>query len=124
MGPIKSVDGIYRQMEGGTMDTLALLVDFESGATGLLSSPRPSPVFWRVHVFGQHGNIESRGPLQSIQSMSGKEAVVKEFAPINALQFQLEAFARAIEGKTDYLITPQEILNTVEAFEASTMAVD
>ena len=124
MGPIKSVEGIYRQMEGGTMDTLALLVDFESGATGLLSSPRPSPVFWRVHVFGQHGNIESRGPLQSIQSMSGKEAVVKEFAPINALQFQLEAFARAIEGKTDYLITPQEILNTVEAFEASARAVD
>jgi predicted dehydrogenase len=124
MGPIKSVEGIYRQMEGGTMDTLALLVDFESGATGLLSSPRPSPVFWRVHVFGQHGNIESRGPLQSIQSMSGKEAVVKEFTPINALQFQLEAFARAIEGKTDYLITPQEILNTVEAFEASASAVD
>jgi len=124
LGPIKSVEGIYRQMEGGTMDTLALLVDFESGATGLLSSPRPSPVFWRVHVFGQHGNIESRGPLQSIQSMSGKEAVVKEFTPINALQFQLEAFARAIEGKTDYLITPQEILNTVGAFEASAKAVD
>jgi predicted dehydrogenase len=124
MGPIKSVEGIYRQMDGGTMDTLALLVDFESGATGLLSSPRPSPVFWRVHVFGQQGNIESRGPLQSIQNMSGKEAVVKEFAPINALQFQLEAFARAIENKTDYLISPQEILNTVAAFEASTKAVD
>lgn len=124
MGPIKAVEGIYRQMDGGTMDTLALLVDFESGATGLLSSPRPSPVFWRVHVFGQHGNIESRGPLQSIQSMSGKEAIVKEFAPINALQFQLEAFARAIEDKTDYLITPQEILNTVGAFEASAKAVD
>ncbi len=124
MGPIKSVEGIYRQMDGGSMDTLALLVDFESGATGLLSSPRPSPVFWRVHVFGQYGNIESRGPLQSIQSMSGKEAVVKEFAPINALQFQLEAFARAIEEKKDYLITPQEILNTVAAFEASAKAVD
>jgi predicted dehydrogenase len=124
MGPIKSVEGIYRQMDGGTMDTLALLVDFESGATGLLSSPRPSPVFWRVHVFGQQGNIESRGPLQSIQNMSGKEAVVKEFASINALQFQLEAFARAIENKTDYLISPQEILNTVAAFEASTKAVD
>ena len=124
MGPIKSVEGIYRQMDGGTMDTLALLVDFESGATGLLSSPRPSPVFWRVHVFGQQGNIESRGPLQSIQSMSGKDSVVKEFAPINALQFQLEAFARAIENKTDYLISPAEILNTVAAFEASTKAVD
>jgi len=124
MGPIKSVEGIYRQMDGGTMDTLALLVDFESGATGLLSSPRPSPVFWRVHVFGQQGNIEARGPLQSIQSMSGKEAVVKEFAPINALQFQLEAFARAIENKTDYLISPAEILNTVAAFEASAKAVD
>jgi predicted dehydrogenase len=124
MGPIKSVEGIYRQMDGGTMDTLALIVDFESGATGLLSSPRPSPVFWRVHVFGQKGNIESRGPLQSIQSMSGKDSVVKEFAPINALQFQLEAFARAIENKTDYLISPAEILNTVAAFEASTKAVD
>jgi predicted dehydrogenase len=124
MGPIKSVEGIYRQMDGGTMDTLALIVDFESGATGLLSSPRPSPVFWRVHVFGQQGNIESRGPLQSIQSMSGKDSVVKEFAPINALQFQLEAFARAIENKTDYLISPAEILNTVAAFEASAKAVD
>jgi predicted dehydrogenase len=111
-------------MDGGTMDTLALLVDFASGATGLLSSPRPSPVFWRVHVFGQHGNIEARGPLQTIQSMSGKDAVMQEFAPINALQFQLEAFARAIEGKTNYLISPEEILNTVAAFEASAKAVD
>jgi predicted dehydrogenase len=52
------------------------------------------------------------------------EVIRFTISPINALQFQLEAFARAIEGKTDYLITPQEILNTVEAFEASARAVD
>ena len=124
MGPIRSVEGIYRTMNDGQQDTLAMLLEFASGATGLLSSPRPSPVFWRVHVFGSAGNIESRGPLQTIQMMSGKEPDMQSYTAINALQFQLEAFAQAIQNKTPYLISPQNILNTVAAFEAAAKAID
>jgi predicted dehydrogenase len=100
-----------------------MMIDFSSGTTGLISSPRPSPVFWRVHVFGKNGNIEARGPLQTIQSMAGQTPIINDFATRNALQYQLEAFARAVEQGCSYLISPTEILQTVAAFEACASAV-
>lgn len=124
LGPVHSIDGIYRTRHEGQLDTIAMLLEFTSGATGLISSPRPSPVFWRLHVFGSKGNIEARGPLQTIISKPGQEASVQNFETLNALQFQLEAFARAIANKTPYLISPEEILRTVAAFEAAARAVD
>lgn len=124
LGPIKSVQGIYRQLNGGAQDSMVALFDFNSGATGILSSPRPSPVFWRVHLFGSKGSAEARGQNTVLLSLSGKPEEVFQFETINALQFQLEAFADAIVNKQPYIISPQEILNTVAAFEATAKAVD
>lgn len=124
MGEVHSVEGIYRQMNQGAQDTMALLYEFKTGATGLLSSPRPSPVFWRLHVFGSLGNVEARGPTEIHISMAGNPTETKTFQNHNALQFQLEAFATAIVENKPYLISPNEIIRTVRAFEATVKSLD
>ena len=124
MGDVQSVEAIYRQKNQGQQDTMAILYEFASGATGLLSSPRPSPVFWRIHLFGSLGNVEVRGPTELILHLAGSSPEVRTFENINALQFQLEAFASAIEHQQPYLISPTEILRTVHTFEATARSVD
>lgn len=124
MGDVRSVEGIYRQKNHGQQDTMAILFDFTSGATGLLSSPRPSLVFWRIHIFGSLGNVEVRGPTQLIIQMAGLNPEIRNFENINALEFQLEAFASAVENQQPYLITPSEILRTVQTFEAAARSLD
>jgi len=124
MGEVQSVEGIYRQMNQGAQDTMALLYEFKTGATGLLSSPRPAPVFWRIHVFGSLGNVEARGPTEIHISMAGKPSETRTFENHNALQFQLEAFATAIVENKPYLISPNEIVRTVRAFEATVKSID
>ena len=124
MGDVQSVEAIYRQKNQGKQDTMAILYEFSSGATGLLSSPRPSPVFWRIHLFGSLGNVEVRGPTELILHLAGSSPEVRTFENINALQFQLEAFAKAIQDKQPYLISPTEILRTVHTFEATAQSVD
>ena len=124
MGDVKSVEGIYRQKNQGKQDTMAILYEFNSGATGLLSSPRPSTVFWRVHIFGNLGNAEVRGPTELILNLTGQPTQAQTFEMHNALQFQLEAFAKAIQNKMPYLISPQDILRTVKVFEATAKSID
>jgi len=125
MGEVKSVDGKYRQKQKGSLDTMVVLFDFASGATGTLTSPRPSPVFWRVHVFGSLGSAEVRGPTQlNVYSIDQISPKTHSFENINALQFQLEAFANAIQQSKGYLISPEEILRTVKVFEATAKSID
>jgi predicted dehydrogenase len=124
MGDVKSVEGIYRQKNQGKQDTMAILYEFNSGATGLLSSPRPSTVFWRVHIFGSLGNAEVRGPTELLMNLTGQPTQAQTFEMHNALQFQLEAFAKAIQNKMPYLISPQDILRTVKVFEATAKSID
>jgi len=124
MGEVQSVEGIYRQINQGTQDTMAILYEFKTGATGLLSSPRPAPVFWRIHVFGSLGNVEARGPTEIHISMAGKPTETRTFENHNALQFQLEAFATAIVENKPYLISSNEIVRTVRAFEATVKSID
>ena len=61
-GPIKSVDAkLYEQKPPpDPRDLLAALVQFSSGATGMLATVRAAPNIWRVHVFGTKGMAEAR----------------------------------------------------------------
>ena len=61
-GPIKSVDAkLYEQKPPpDPRDSLAVLVQFASGATGTMATVRAAPNFWRVHVFGTKGMAEAR----------------------------------------------------------------
>ncbi len=126
MGPMSRVQGNYvaRSNTKEFCDAMSLLCEFKSGATGVISSIRPTPVFWRIHVFGTLMSIEARGPNTLMLFHSGKPVEVREFEPINALHFQLELMANCIQNSVPFPMPGNQIINTVEAFTASAKAID
>ena len=126
MGPMSRVQGNYvaRSNAKEFCDAMSLLCEFKSGATGVISSIRPTPVFWRIHVFGTLMSIEARGPNTLMLFHSGKPVEVREFEPINALHFQLELMANCIQNSVPFPMPGNQIINTVEAFTASAKAID
>jgi len=126
MGPMRSVQGNYiaRTDAAEFSDAMSLLCQFKSGATGVISSVRPTPVFWSVHVFGTLGSIEARGPNNLLIFRSGKPIEQKEFPPINALRAQLETMGKCIQDSLPYPMSSEQMMNTVAAFVASAKAID
>jgi predicted dehydrogenase len=99
-------------------DAVAVLVEFASGATGLMATVRASAPFWRVHVFGTNGSAEARDEDTLRVCRIGKAAQEETFAKVDSLRVMAEAFADAVEGHTPFLITPKELIDVTAAFEA------
>jgi len=49
--------------------------------------------------------------------LTGGKVERREFDKIDSLRAEFDAFADAIEGRAPYPITPEEMVNTVAAFE-------
>ncbi len=101
-----------------SLDTLAITLEFANGVSGVLCGVRATPLFWRVHVFGNQGSAEAVGATELILRMSGKEPVRQTFEPANALRANLEAFADAIEGRAAYPIPVAQMIDTIAGLEA------
>ena len=119
-GPIASVDAkvFSRKAPPDPRDVAAALVQFESGATGLLATVRAAPMYWRLHVFGTKGSVESRDETTLTLSLIGKPPEVQEFPPVDSLEVLLEAFAETIETGKPFPVTTADMLDVVGAFEA------
>ncbi|MDB5804064.1 MAG: oxidoreductase family protein [Betaproteobacteria bacterium] len=129
MGPAKRISASYSSQGGADVqDTMAMLFEFKSGATGLLASVRPTPVFWRVHAFGTTGSVEARGTddveLRISGDPSGQPARLIHAEPLDALRFELEAFADAVAGVAPYPISHEQMILTAATLEAAARAVD
>ncbi|GAA4333821.1 hypothetical protein GCM10023144_25480 [Pigmentiphaga soli] len=125
LGPARQVTAHYqlRQRAPDCVDTTTVYFEFQGGASGVLTSVRPTPVFFRVHVFGTNGSAEARGADDMELRLSGKPAERRSFAPVDALRYELEAFADAVAGRAAYPVTPQQIIETVATLEAAIRAV-
>lgn len=119
-GPVADVSARLTTHRPGPdpRDTIAVNVTFDSGTTGYFGAVRASPLYWRVHVFGDEGSVEALGETQVVLRARGGKIESREFAPVDSLRAELEAFADAVEGRAPYPITPQEMVDTVAAFEA------
>ena len=100
------------------LDTLSVLLEFDSGISGMLAAVRSTPAFWRVHVFGREGSAEVLGRTELILRKSGKDPEHRRFEPVDSVRVNLEAFADAVAGRAPYPIPPREIVAVVAAFEA------
>ena len=120
VGPIARVDArLYTQKAPpDPRDVAAVLAQFRSGATGLLATVRAGPVYWRMHVFGTDGWAEARDETTLTVARMGRAAEVRTLAPVDGLGILLEAFAAAIEGGKPFPVSPEQMLDTVSAFEA------
>jgi predicted dehydrogenase len=125
-GPVREVTAQFASTRSGSdpLDTVSVLFRFENGLTGLLGAVRATPIYWRVHVFGDAGNAEALGENEIVLRMRGAQPERRSFAQTDSIRAELEAFADAAAGRAPYPITPEEMLNTVSAFEAVTRSLE
>ena len=119
-GPVKEVNARLTTHRSGRdpRDTIGVNFEFASGLTGYFGAVRASPIYWRVHVFGDEGSAEALGETQLVLRTRGGKAEVRDFAKVDSILAELDAFADAVEGRAPYPITPKEIVDVVAAFEA------
>ena len=128
LGPAERALANVRQLGSGLTngDTLAALVSFRSGANALLTAILATPFDGRFAVYGSKGWAEVRDkahPEKSegwtlTTSIRGEALTVTEFPPAPAVRANLEAFAVAASGGVPYPIPPEQMLDTIAAFEA------
>jgi predicted dehydrogenase len=125
-GSIRQVDArlFSRKPPPDPRDVVAVLADFESGATGLMATVRAAPVIWRVHVFGTKGSAEARDEDTVTLSEIGKEPQTVTYPHVDPLRTLVEAFAETVENGTPFPITPKQILDMVSAFEAVCASIE
>jgi hypothetical protein len=83
-----------------------------------MATVRASVPYWRVHVFGTNGFAEARDEGTLRVGTIGKAAEEQSFAPVDSVRTMVEAFAEAVETRTPFLMTPQELVDVTAAFEA------
>ena len=119
-GPVARVDArLYaHKPPPDPRDAAAVLLQLESGATGLLATVRAAPMFWRVHVFGTKGSVEARDETTLTLSRIGEKPETLTFPQVDSLAVLLEAFAESIETGKPFPVTTADMLDVVGAFEA------
>ena len=98
-------------------DTVSVVFRFANHLSGFFGAVRSSPLYWRVHVFGDEGSVEALGETELVLRTKGGKTERRELDKVDSLRAEFDAFADAIEGRAPYPITPEEMVNTVAAFE-------
>lgn len=111
------------------LDSLSAMIEFANGMSGTLSTVRVSPRFWRIHVFGEAGNVETWGDAAGdtdivLRLAGGAKPERVTFAEVDTLRAELEAFAEAASGGAPYPVPPEQMVATVAAFEAIVRSVE
>jgi predicted dehydrogenase len=124
-GPVRRVTAVaaVRKPAPGPIDSVAVTFEFANGVTGVLCGARPTPYFWRVHVFGTGGSAEAIGETELVVRTSGAKPRRLEFEAVDQVRVELELFAEAVSGRAPYSTTPQQIVDTVAAFEAASTSM-
>ena len=98
-------------------DALSVLLEFEGGVSGLLTTIRPTPRFWRIHVFGLEGSVEARGDTELRIYRRNASTEVMQLSETDTLRKELEAFAASCRGEADYPVTADQLVNCAAALE-------
>jgi predicted dehydrogenase len=99
-------------------DTVSVLFKFKNNISGFLGAVRASPLYFRVHVFGDEGSVEALDEPRTIIRLKGGKTEVKDFPKIDSVLAEIDAFADAVAGVAPYPITTAEMVNTIASFEA------
>jgi predicted dehydrogenase len=120
-GPIARLDARLssRKAPPDPRDVATVLAEFASGATATIATVRAAPMFWRVHVFGTKGWAEARGETTLTVARLGEAPRTQTLPQVDSLAVLLEAFAESIETGKPFVVTTDEMLDVVAAFEAA-----
>ena len=97
---------------------------FASNISGYFGLVRASPIYWRGHVFGDEGSVESLGEAEVVVRSRGGKTDRREFPKVDSIVAEMDAFADAVGGRAPYPITPVEMVNTIAAFEAIIQSIE
>jgi predicted dehydrogenase len=119
-GRVGSVDvrTFARKPPPDPRDSIAVLLQFTRGATGTLATVRAGPMYWRVQAFGTNGWAEADGEDRLCIAQMGQSPDARELLHVDPLFEAVEAFGRAIATRTPFPIVPEQMLDTIGAFEA------
>lgn len=125
VGPVARVDArLFTQKPApDPRDVVAVLVQFASGATGVMATMRAGPAYWRVHVFGSKGWAEARDETQITVGLIGHKPQTQTLPPVDSLGVLIEAFAESIDTGKPFPVPPAQMLDVVGAFEAVVKSV-
>jgi predicted dehydrogenase len=125
-GPMQRISALSkaRALKLPTGDSTAALIEFASGATGVLGTTIKTPFRWRIAVFGETCWAESVSETKLIVRRAGKEPEVFDYPADNHLGRNLDYFAKAAMGQGTFPISPDGILQTAAALEAVFKSVD
>jgi predicted dehydrogenase len=125
-GPVREVDAkLFRQKPPpDPRDVATVLVEFASGATGTMATVRAGPAYWRVQAFGTNGWAEARGETALTVATMGREPQTRECPGADSLAILLEKFAEAAAGGPPFPVSPEQMLDTVAAFEAAIASME
>lgn len=126
VGPVKRVQAqaMIRKPAPGPIDSVAVMLEFANGASGVICSARPTPYFWRVHVFGTRGSAEAIGETELVVRLTGEKPRTLELERVDQVRVGLEIFADALSGRAPYPMSVSEIVNTVAVFEAAAKSME
>jgi predicted dehydrogenase len=105
-------------------DAASVMFRFASNVSGYFGLVRASPIYWRVHVFGDEGSVEALGETEILVRSKGSKTARHEFSKVDSILAEMDAFADAVSGRAPYPITPVEMVNTIAAFEAIIKSMD
>jgi predicted dehydrogenase len=120
-GPIARVDArlASRKAPPDPRDVACVLAEFSSGATGQIATVRASPMYWRVQVFGTNGWAEARDETTLTVAKIGGAPQAQTYPQVDSLAVMLDAFGETIETGKPFVVTTDEMLDVVAAFEAA-----
>jgi len=107
-------------------DATSVNVQFQNGISAYFAMVRATPIFWRMHAFGDTGSVEAIGETECIVRHNGGKIERFTCEPIDSIKAELEAFATAINsnGKIPYPISTLEMSQTISLFEAIVESVN
>jgi predicted dehydrogenase len=125
-GPIRRVDvrAFSHKPPPDPRDSLAVLVQFDRGATGTFATVRAAVPYWRVHVFGTKGWAEARDEDTLTVGMIGRPPQAHSFEHVDSLAALVDSFADAVEGRAPFLVSTAQMLDVIAAFEAVIVSID
>lgn len=99
-------------------DTVAALLRFKNGTSGLLTAIGVTPELFRLQVFGTKGWVELRGLDRfTFQPAEGPLEVI-DFPPYDAEEAEMEAFADALAGTQPFPATLDNAVHSAAVLEA------
>lgn len=99
-------------------DSTSLMIKFQSGCTGFLSSMAATGEIWRFGVFCSKGWAELRGHETLAVRMLGEQETVEDFGDFDIEKAELESFADAVAGRAAFPVVEDEAVNNIAILEA------